>query len=42
MRVTGTPQRNERLGEVIGGGFTFHVRAQGEDDFRWRLTVQPG
>lgn len=29
------PERRQRLREVIGGGLTFHVRAQGEDDFRW-------
>ena len=34
-------QRSEDLGKIIGGSFTLNVGAQGENDFRDRLILDP-
>ena len=34
-------QRSEDLRKIIGGSFTLNVRAQGENDFRDRLILDP-
>ena len=34
-------QGRERFGNVVRGGLTFHIRAQGEDDFRWHFGARP-